>query len=996
MKKLYSLLFIISAGLGFVLPLPSAYPQLSISGSHADRSQTHWSGVGNDLINAGSPAILSVTTEPSGQQAAITNGHTAATTGGIIMYNDVASYSITYTLDTSVHTLGYDLTSIDSYTGWTQWRVNQIYDVTYTTVGSATPLPLASVAYQPIVDGYPSLTNVSHRVHITDVGGVLARGVKTITFTFKGDTTQPSSGLSHVGAVYREIDIGGRPTEPAVNRTIMNSGSSSYVIATADTPTVGVTTAAAQLQDYLQQIGGGAIPIVGASSVAPSVPRILIGRSSEVDALLPGMDWTPLVPDGFVMKTVGNDIILAGGGDRGTLYAVFDFLERQLGCRWWASGEQDITAATTITVPNLYFVEAPAFQYRSHFTRDAIADPVFATIMRQNGTYQQQIAAWGGHHEILGPVHTHFLLVPPSVHFASHPEWYTDPVTGLPCTSASPMPTSANSQLNLAAPGLVAAVAAEALAWITANPDAGYISITENDNGNYCRCSSCVALRSVEGSQAGPNLHFVNQVAAIIHASSDFKVETLAYRNTVAPPATITPAAGVAVRFAPLQSDFGHPLNSEWNGPTPLGSLAGYYQENAYDNLPDWADISGELLVWNYITNFTYTMLPFPNIQLLGEDLRFFAQNKVTGIFEQGDNYTGGVGDFVQLRTWVVSKMMWNPLMDQDVYIDEFLSGYYGAAAPYLRDYIDLVRESYLATGRELLADEADFIFMDLATMTAGKAFFDQAEAAVTSDPVKLARVQRERISFDLMWLYRYNPLRQAANFTSQTFGGPSAPLTALGSLGAAATGFGVDQFQENSEGFGSFTLYEAPRLQAKLTANLTADQTAALPASILALIPSGTEKENLIVLHPHDLKIRVPRLGEVVADSLSPSGFAVSMRGELVEWGPQYEMSRYEEAFYNDDTWNMYVEVRVDAGLSAAGNAFELGVYDIPQYLALGTGNVFYQQVPFSTLSDGQYHLVSVGSGGKKIPKTSFLWITGGNPSIPYIYVNRIFFVRN
>lgn len=105
--------------------------------------------------------------------------------------------------------------------------------------------------------------------------------------------------------------------------------------------------------------------------------------------------------------------------------------------------------------------------------------------------------------------------------------------------------------------------------------------------------------------------------------------------------------------------------------------------------------------------------------------------------------------------------------------------------------------------------------------------------------------------------------------------------------------------------------------------------------------------------------------------------------------------MRQYEASFYNNDYWDMYAEVRVDPASGAGGDVFEGGVYDIPQYFVLGTGNVFHSRIPYATLSDGQYHIVRLGSASKKIPRTSFLWFTAGNPAIPYVYVNRVFFVR-
>src|SRR5690606_6614654 len=140
---------------------------------------------------------------------------------------------------------------------------------------------------------------------------------------------------------------------------------------------------------------------------------------------------------------------------------------------------------------------------------------------------------------------------------------------------------------------------------------------------------------------------------------------------------------------------------------------------------------------------------PHPNWGGLAKDLRFFAANKVTGVFEQGDAYTNGVGDFVQLRAWLMSKLMWNPNLDQNKLIDEFLQGYYGVAAPLLRQYIDLVQESFRTQNRELLTFNPDLFFFSLDVMQRSMQLFDKAEQAVQGDETRAKRVKRTRLSLE-------------------------------------------------------------------------------------------------------------------------------------------------------------------------------------------------------------------------------------------------------
>src|SRR5690606_36299606 len=127
--------------------------------------------------------------------------------------------------------------------------------------------------------------------------------------------------------------------------------------------------------------------------------------------------------------------------------------------------------------------------------------------------------------------------------------------------------------------------------WIEKKPDAGYSSISQNDSrDSYCRCAQCAAITKAEGSPAGPLLKFVNQVADRIYQQHpDFLVETLAYLYSEVPPKTIRPAKNVIIRLAPIDSDSGHPLDSDWN-------------VDARQKMRQWSEISPQLFVWNYVT----------------------------------------------------------------------------------------------------------------------------------------------------------------------------------------------------------------------------------------------------------------------------------------------------------------------------------------------------------------------------------------------------------
>jgi len=169
---------------------------------------------GSDLINAGQSTFDSASGTPafaaSGafsifglNDGASAIGSTDST--GKTFYNSLPA-TITFTLDTSVNTLGYDIDLINSYAGWGDTdatQVNQAYEVLVSTVGSTNFTSIANVDYSPFVAGGEASTIVS----LTDSTGTIASGVDEIRFVFADNQ------LGN-GTVFQEIDVFGSAAVP--------------------------------------------------------------------------------------------------------------------------------------------------------------------------------------------------------------------------------------------------------------------------------------------------------------------------------------------------------------------------------------------------------------------------------------------------------------------------------------------------------------------------------------------------------------------------------------------------------------------------------------------------------------------------------------------------------------------------------------------------------------------------------------------------------------
>jgi hypothetical protein len=101
----------------------------------------------------------------------------------------------TFTLNTSVNTQGYDITSITTLAGGQSgnWG-NQKYTVAYTTVSNATFTDLTTVSYGDAAERQVVIVN--------DSAGPLATGVNALRFTFNGADVE----------VFREFDVVGTAT----------------------------------------------------------------------------------------------------------------------------------------------------------------------------------------------------------------------------------------------------------------------------------------------------------------------------------------------------------------------------------------------------------------------------------------------------------------------------------------------------------------------------------------------------------------------------------------------------------------------------------------------------------------------------------------------------------------------------------------------------------------------------------------------------------------
>jgi hypothetical protein len=133
---------------------------------------------------------------------------------------------------------------------------------------------------------------------------------------------------------------------------------------------------------------------------------------------------------------------------------------------------------------------------------------------------------------------THGGQVPPKELFANNPEWFW-PRNG------------AYGQLCWANSSLLKFVAAQAIKYLRAQPQANLLSVSQNDNAHYCNDSFEQKIIAAEGSAMGPLLRAVNFVADAVKnefPQRSIVITTLAYDYGRKAPSITKPRENVAIQ----------------------------------------------------------------------------------------------------------------------------------------------------------------------------------------------------------------------------------------------------------------------------------------------------------------------------------------------------------------------------------------------------------------------------------------------------------------
>ena len=753
------------------------------------------------------------------------------------------------------------------------------------------------------------------------------------------------------------------PDFQSIGQFLVKNGKTEFTIVLADSPQPVEQTAAKELKKYLDEITKINWTIASENDVPENVSQILVGNSSRARKFFPEIDQEKIPYDGIEIHLKNNKLLLTGHQQRGTLYAVNTFLEDVLGVRWWTSTEQNIPIYATFELKPINISYAPKLIYREAYYKDAF-DPIFATQMKCNGSGENIDPEYGGHHRFVYFVHSFFSLIPPGKYFADHPEWFSE-IDG--------ERKHEHAQLCLTNDEMRKELTKNAIEALHKNPDARFISISQNDWYGFCTCEKCRKIAEEEGSQSGLLIRFVNEVAAEIEKEfPDVFVETLAYQYTRKPPEYAQPRQNVVVRLCTIECSFVQPLTGEQN-------------QSFYDDMNGWSKIANQLFVWDYVTNFSSYILPHPNLRVLAPNIRFFVDHGSIGLFEQGDSYCT-VGDFVRMRNWVISHLMWNPALDEKKLIMNFLVGYYGnSAAPVLLEYFDAMSDQAELSGKQLgcfLENTNDWL--DDETLCKATALYEKAidaaeqESGIDSEFVR--RLRRERLPLEHVWLKEYYKFKRIAETKGEKFFGPADPIKACENFFAICEQYEVTAYRENntSKSFAAFRENMFRRF----------GNPSPVPVELIHL-------DTNIWMDIQEYDFRTINIDEWVSftdDPAASNGRAVTMPGNHYEWAVNVPVPSDDVFFENvnvDTKFKVIVYIRCDA-TAEDGPAMTMGIYDNNEGIS-----VMKKTPGVSEIAGSEYKKIEFDP----VPLTPSMYIWFAPPKregeVQAVYIDRVLLIR-
>ena len=415
-------------------------------------------------------------------------------------------------------------------------------------------------------------------------------------------------------------------------------------------------------------------------------------------------------------------ITISANNKRNLYYATYDFIEKFLNVNWLSNDFTYYEDLKSINFPKnySYYFEPPVLTRTVH-SKLFYKDSVFADKLKvTNEAFPKYVPS--------ARVHTFHRFLPYEVFYDKNPEYYA-------FRNGKRLPT----QLCLTNIDVLKIVKDSVNSFFNKFPNSDVISVSQDDNTQYCQCDKCSKIDNQEGSPAGTMIHFVNAVA---ESFPNKTISTLAYQYTRKPP-KVKPIENVLITLCSIECNRSVPIE--------LGC------KDFSSDLKGWSQLTDNIRIWDYTTQFTNFLAPFPNWGTIKPNINLFVDNNAKWIFEQHSNNDS---ELFELRSYIMAKLLWNPNLDFQTLLNEFNNKYYGNGGKYISEYVNSIQNQIDNTSFFLFLygdpSQGFDSFLSPENLLNYDILFNKALSSVELDSEYYKRILRSKISIDYAVLESY------------------------------------------------------------------------------------------------------------------------------------------------------------------------------------------------------------------------------------------------
>ncbi|MDD4099339.1 MAG: DUF4838 domain-containing protein [Lentisphaeria bacterium] len=523
-----------------------------------------------------------------------------------------------------------------------------------------------------------------------------------------------------------------------------------YRIVTAVQPIPAEEFAASELKAYLDKVTGASFEIVSEAEHDGS-PAIHLGQTALAAAQRAG-DYAP---EEYHLKATGGNAIITGGRPRGVLFGAYEFLERFAGVRFLSINFEHIPSLGAITVPgNLDVRHVPAFIYRDIYPGHAEIPALYRRKVRQNSGGGMPQFGFSESYGAPRGVHSMHIY---SADFPKEISWMNKNGT------RQVVSTPHAGSICFSQPEVLDRFAAKVKDYVSKDrtrcdesgaPWPVFYVVDMNDCNVECFCPQCQEVVQ-EHDVSGLVIGFMNKLWDRVSGDyPEIYLMMFAYHDsTTPPPSGLKPKGNVIVRLAYMDHEFAGSGKVKRDVLLPLS----HPNNKPYDDaMTAWYACADHIAIWDYWKLFRCGyQTPVHNLAAIPGLVRRYRDINAKHFFVEMELGTTVPLTFFDLRYYLGAKMMDNPDLDPDQLTAEYMTLFYGPAAPFMREFKAYTEKRMLEMDQPIGSVSPDQrSFLDTEFFTTLYALLDQAEKAAAGNQPVLDNITQERLVVDHGCLY--------------------------------------------------------------------------------------------------------------------------------------------------------------------------------------------------------------------------------------------------